>query len=259
MDELKSGGWIFSRIQPLFHSSLQKRCRVSENQVLTTLQLTLLAYLNISLIFNPSAKEKIFISPSDFAKTSDFDFLISKVYPEGSPKSFSKSEYLLISETVHFLKQKSPPLYSIFNDVFLAFCRVESGRFCGASHPHAFGMYFAGNRFFSLEVEERAVSLVHELAHQELFLIQLIDRLVEAEADYRMAHAPYQNSLRPPIGRLHSLAALARMISFCDLIGKDNEQLKQKFQENFNSFADGDLTEYGHLVASSYVVQTANL
>lgn len=115
---------------------------------------------------------------------------------------------------------------------------VKDVTFRGASHPH-----FLGTLFLSLpddfDKKDVFTSIVHELAHQELFLFNFLDRLVNKNYDYHLIHAPYQNKMRPPIGRLHSLHALYRMIQF-----NKQDVYTKKFKENIQSFEEDELTDF---------------
>lgn len=124
---------------------------------------------------------------------------------------------------------------------------LENVTFQGASHPHYLSTLFIKNPDKTEQIKFY-LSVIHESAHQELFLINFLDRLVNEKYDYNMIHAPYQNKKRPPIGRLHSLHALYRMIQFSLNNKIESEHvltLKNKFLENINSFSQGELTEFG--------------
>lgn len=132
---------------------------------------------------------------------------------------------------------------------------LENVTFQGASHPHFLGTLFIKNPQIGDKLKFY-FSIVHESAHQELFLINFIDRLVNEKYDYNMIHAPYQNKLRPPIGRLHSLHALYRMLQFSNLNKVDSEYvpiLRKKFLENLNAFSENELTEFSlNLIKNVY-------
>ncbi len=122
-------------------------------------------------------------------------------------------------------------------------CTLQTEDFRSASHPHYFGTLYLKR---VNDPRALAVSLVHELAHQELFLINLVDRLILSESDYKLAHAPYQGKSRPPIGRLHSAHALYRMISLerrilPDSAGKHEAVLK----DTVATFGRDELTNFG--------------
>jgi len=132
---------------------------------------------------------------------------------------------------------------------------LDNVNFRGASHPH-----FLGSLFLHFNPNDSQfdffVSIIHESAHQELFLINFVDRLVVEKYDFQLIHAPYQNKLRPPIGRLHSAHALFRMIQFVQIFDATNEKLNffvSKFNDNLSSLDEKELTDFGrHLLKGVY-------
>jgi hypothetical protein len=82
------------------------------------------------------------------------------------------------------------------------------------------------------------------MAHQELFLVNLLDRLVNEPWDYNQVHAPFQGIKRPPIGRLHSLWALYRMVQFQRSTGNVNQKHQNLLRQNVKAFEDQELTSF---------------
>lgn len=146
-------------------------------------------------------------------------------------------------------------IYSFILEFLEFIIILKNVPFRGASHPHFMGSIFLNSNSF-YDSTELYNSLIHELAHQELFLINFIDRLVNKEFDYNLIHAPYQGMLRPPIGRLHSLHALYRMIQFNKMTphpSKNQELFISKFKENLKSFNISEMTEFAcYLLSEVY-------
>ncbi len=107
-----------------------------------------------------------------------------------------------------------------------------------------------------LDYKNLAVSIVHEMAHQELFLINVLDRLVEESADFSLVHAPFQGIVRPPIGRLHSLYALFRMVEFEKQSGLPNERHQQLIFDTIDSFQDFELTDFARQLVRAIETRT---
>ncbi len=105
-------------------------------------------------------------------------------------------------------------------------------------------MILLGDGVREQTAQELAVSVVHEMAHQELFLVNLLDRLVNEPWDYNQVHAPFQGMKRPPIGRLHSMWALYRMVQFQRSIGDINQKHQVLLQQNVEAFEDQELTSF---------------
>lgn len=111
-----------------------------------------------------------------------------------------------------------------------------------SSQPHYLGAIFLNRSLLSTPA--LAETIVHELAHQELFCLNLVDRLVMPEADKKQVYAPFQKLARPPIGRLHSAHALFRVGQFLAPGEAFSETLKC-LAETVMTFERGDLTELG--------------
>ncbi len=110
-----------------------------------------------------------------------------------------------------------------------------------------------------MTAEQLAVSLIHEMGHQELFLINLLDRLVNSDFDYNLVHAPFQGKERPPIGRLHSLFDFFRMIQFERSANLNCVRHEELYLETENSFENGELTFFAReLIESIHVFLFGN-
>lgn len=89
------------------------------------------------------------------------------------------------------------------------------------------------------------------MGHQELFLINTLDRIVNHEFDFNMIHAPFQGRERPPIARMHSLFALYRMVQLERKSGISRGANSELMKENLNGFSDGELTDFGSSIVSA--------
>jgi hypothetical protein len=184
---------------------------------------------------------------------------------DSEPGSYMAGQTNLLFEGCQLLATDQLPSFILdWSNVFREFCSrnvqykcvddfleytffLRGVPFRGASHPHFLGSVFHCFRPND-SIFDFLVSLVHESAHQELFLINFIDRLINEEYDFNLIHAPYQNKERPPIGRLHSLHALFRMIQFAKIYDEKNERvpfLVSKFRQNLYSFEQNELTHFG--------------
>lgn len=124
---------------------------------------------------------------------------------------------------------------------------VNTDCFNLASIPHSMGLIFIGKNFWKLNVEDMVISICHELGHQDLFLINTIDRIVAVNFDKRICFAPLQKRNRPPIGRIHSYFALHRML-LASLYLKNTLRAKQYenlFNLTYNTFVSKELTAFG--------------
>jgi len=164
--------------------------------------------------------------------------------PDSSVTEFEKDLAQRMREAMDLINKSCPAVFELIEKIVANFVRVELVNFRSASHPHLFGIILIGDKANELKSEQLAVSIVHELAHQELFLINMLDRLVNQPFDYHEVHAPFQGINRPPIGRLHSLWALYRMVEFQIRNNNLNQKHKDLLQQNALAFEDQELTPF---------------
>lgn len=137
-----------------------------------------------------------------------------------------------------------------FANIVNAMIPLEDSGFGAASTPRLFGCIFITRRWLDQSFEKRMTSLIHELAHQELFLVNLVDRLVHSSSDYSLAHAPLQGTERPPIGRLHSAHALFRMRNLQMSAGWEHTETNRLLAETCRSFTGDELTPFAAEIVS---------
>ena len=229
--DIENGEWILDRVLPLFQMELQKGVSGDVSRLSLT-ELALRYYLQVDLTISKSPH---FIDPSSFKVENDFQKVGSHVSKVGTSVAFSPEEAKAILATIQNLEKLSPLLSKRFTSVIRSYFRIKNGNFRGGSNPSAFGVFFVGDKFFDLGIDEMSLSFIHELAHQELFLIQLLDRLVCEASDNQLLYAPYQGKSRPPIGRFHSFWALFRMNQNMHIFGGDFKFLSSSLKETFQS------------------------
>ncbi len=154
-------------------------------------------------------------------------------------------EFELFSESVSFLQKNSPDFATEVKAVLRHFIKVSSHqKFAAASHPHVWGTIIISDHFLEMTPAERSLSLVHESAHQELFLINLLDRLVAKESEFALVHAPFQGKERPPIARLHAAHVLYRMCQYNKQLGENYLQDIMMLRQTLETFGQNDLTDF---------------
>lgn len=253
---LKEGSWTFDVLGPVFRSALIKRVH-GENPALSLhnhsmMELTLSAYRRASPAEPLQAEAKI-IDPAAQSKPirATLQDLAEATVDGGVTATFTSDEKNRINNAIEMIGRYAPKSAQEFQRWITHFLKLDGVPFRSASHPHAFGCIFLSSRIASMNPSELATSLVHEMGHQDLFLLNIIDRLILEEADYKMAHAPFQGILRPPIGRLHSYFALFRMIQFERLAGLDTQKHSRLFFETKKSFSRNELTAYGFQIVEA--------
>ena len=153
-----------------------------------------------------------------------------------------ESQVQTLTTAIDIIRQNSTETFMELANLIDTFVLLESEHFRSASHPH-----FIGALFIKVQScpSKLAISIVHELAHQELFLLNFTDRLINEQFDYNEIHAPFQNRSRPPIGRLHSAHALFRMIQFENKIEPELAIKHQKLLEETKlTFNQSELTQF---------------
>ncbi len=130
---------------------------------------------------------------------------------DGIPDVFSGLEIENISKAIIYINDQS---FSGTNLSSLIFLKYNSNSFASASHPHLLGAIFLTSKIDFQDIYFLSKSIIHELAHYELFLINFFDRLILEPHDQSLMFSPFQGRERPPIGRLHSYWAVFRMIQF---------------------------------------------
>jgi len=260
---IESGGWTFDELSPRFCSALIRRIEDAQDgpadlERRSLMELTLLAYdssvprswqgfdVNSKFLTMPSEEESFLIASK----------LAEKVSPGGIPSALTSEDMNLIVRAERFLREVAPATFALKDRWVNSYMKLQNVGFRSGSHPHAFGCVFFGARIMEFTEREVAVSIVHEMAHQELFLFNLLDRLVESEADFKLVHAPFQGMVRPTIGRLHSLYALYRMVEFQQQAGINSDRHADLLFATADTFTPGDLTEYGASLVAAVVKRT---
>jgi hypothetical protein len=169
--------------------------------------------------------------------------LVEKVSKEGRISFFTDLEISNILSSLNDIKESGTGNFKFINE--LSFIKMESLQFKSASNPHLIGTIILTNQINFNKIYELSKSIIHELAHQELFLINFYDRLILESSDGVSKFSPYQKTVRPPIGRLHSLWALFRMVQYGRFQGGFDENEMLLFNQTIQTLEDKILTDFG--------------
>lgn len=244
---IERGEWIFDLIGPLFQEGLISRLGESTRDLrLPMMELSLHAYGVAEREIHSLKRTGRFLDGTMF-QTRDRETLqrlAAGVYPTARPIPFSQDRKSVIAKAEKFIASKSTATGGLLERWISTYLLLGDVHFRSGSSPHAFGCIILGEKMDSLAFENLAVSIVHEMAHQELFLLNLIDRLVNADADFNLVHAPFQGVKRPPIGRLHSLYALFRMVEFEKKADLPHERHQHLLLATIHSFEEFELTDF---------------
>lgn len=250
LPHLLKDSWVLDLIHPQFRQALLGKLHQDPSR--STAELSYAQYRHQTLPAFPTY-EKLdphqfdLISADSSGDNSKWELLISQLDSRGGSLGNTDSEWReTIRNALAIISSEVPATYEALSKNVSGFVTVENTGYWSASHPHFFGLIFLKKRTSPVDV---AISITHELAHQELFLINLLDRLVRSSSDFNLVHAPYQGRPRPPIGRLHSAHALFRMIPLERSIRAEASKDHQaKLQATIESFAPDELTELGERI-----------
>ncbi|MCI5072832.1 HEXXH motif-containing putative peptide modification protein [bacterium] len=246
---------VFDHLVPPFRSSLiqkilnRKILPAEELNNSSTLSLSAAVYRNCLDHFHTlkmTSKTPIIIERTD-SDLSSWEFIFNEVKErKASLHCPNNNELTKVQKAFFYLKKHCLTSYKNTNETITHICFFKSDSWKSGSHPHFFGCIFLN---IDQAIEELALAIVHELAHQELFLLNLIDRLVLSDSDYNLVHAPFQKRERPPIGRLHSAHALFRMRQFKKSAKQSTSDLDLTLKNTIKTFNSGrELTTFANKI-----------
>ncbi len=251
--ELEKGAWVVRDLAMRFGGALRRKvsfplreCNLTELSVAHYRRVDL---QNFCLETHEKALKHGWESGSELIRMV-IEGVIHEEHSSAKLVSFSESEAAKIARALECIRDTDAGFYALLYESISLFLRFQSTNFRSASHPHLFGSILIGDGIEKQTSESVAISIVHEFAHQELFLINLIDRLVNEEFDGHEIHAPFQGRVRPPIARLHSLWALYRMVQYQKVTGEVDQRHLELLSYNAKSFADGELTSLASTLVS---------
>lgn len=256
---IEKGDWIFDLIGPLFKGGLTKRIGNEIcNPQFPMMEITLQSYGVASPGLNALPRSGRFLN----METATLDQrgallrLSKSIFPQAAPVSLSPWRKEQVQNAESFIEQYAKQTRQYLEKWISSYLLIENVSFRSASSPHAFGCIFFGENMDRLDYKHLAVSIVHEMAHQELFLFNVLDRLVQENADFSLVHAPFQGIVRPPIGRLHSLYALFRMVEFEKQSDLPHERHQRLIFDTIDSFQDFELTDFAKKLVHTIKART---
>lgn len=245
LSELENGEWCLQNIAPSFQRRLAKGLQVDPNaKNLSALCMGFYGKVHPEHILFPNLSQAINPNQLSNAARNIIEATFIGEYEGSSICAFEIETRDKLQEALTLVEQADKDLSFLRKENINGFLRITGVNFRSASHPHIFGLILLGDGVRQQTSQQLAVSIVHEMAHQELFLVNLLDRLVNQPFDYNEVHAPFQGTKRPPIGRLHSLWALYRMVQFQRSTGEINKKYQDLLRQNVEAFQDQELTSF---------------
>ena len=240
LKNLKKGHWILDDSSPIIVENIKVNLISSnEHGILesNSIKNNVIAYY--CRITNPLIN--MFY---DSVNDQSFNKLVSdKIAKDCTINYFNLDEQEQIAAALDELKRIGTGYEHFIED--LSFIKINSQDFKSASNPHLVGAIVLTNQINYNNCFELSKSIIHELAHQELFLINFFDRLTLEKSDGVNAYSSYQKKDRPPIGRLHSLWALFRMIQYGQYINNPIENEFKLFQSTLQTLSGNIMTDFG--------------
>jgi len=241
--ELELGHWSLSTLAPSFQRRLVAETKASSfGKNLSELCLGYYGKVDIQKISIQSAVKE---SGANTEAKDVIHRIFAADYPQARLMPFEPEVSEKLRLSLFSIEKTDAHLFEMVNSIVTSFIRIQGVNFRSASHPQLFGLIVIGDGVQSLNALQLGVSVVHEIAHQELFLVNLLDRLVREPFDYNEVHAPFQGVKRPPIGRLHSMWALYRMVQFQQISGEVSQRYQDLLRKNVEAFEDQELTPFG--------------
>lgn len=238
LNSIRDGGWILDVLINFIEKEFKNPHR---DQCLTYKELNIFYYGNIKTSKIPS-----FVNPDEDLNFSSY--ILSRINRDGELIEFSTLQKNKIEQSV---KQLQPILNGGMNFVEnLSFVNVDSQSYRSASSPHLLGIIVLTSKINFEKKYNLSKSIIHELGHQELFLLNFIDPIVKANDTNLSAFSPYQETERPPIGRIHSLYALYRMIQHEKYFNNNYDFELRMFNQTLDTL-DGCLTPFGEELVNS--------
>lgn len=171
-------------------------------------------------------------------------FNTSDYYPDTSPVHYcppTAAHHRAFAAALALLKARLPEAHAAMTG-WIKRVVVVRGPELGGSSPRFFGCILMPASYFERTAAAFAGELVHEMAHQELFVMNAYDRLVEPAGDDLWRFSIFAGVRRPTMGRLHAAHAIFRMIQAARATDQGSLLLRGKLWRTVRTFLPGDLT-----------------
>lgn len=247
---LRGGLWVLDDLGPSFREALLDRLHVRfPRPWLETLDLHHLTALSYGLA--ESIPEGFGRGSSglvlELEKETDITFwnqVLSHVDRAARYRKPSDADRRLVQESLSWLARVAPLQHGLLRRWIVRVCALQGREFTSASSPYLFGCPTLDEAAFRVGPDEMGVSLIHEMAHHELFLLNLYDPLVTERGRTQVTYAPFQGAPRDALARLHAAHALFRMTQLQRQTGLDATKNAKLLRETVQTFHEDELTPF---------------
>lgn len=240
---VREGQWIFPRLGPGFLEELVLRAQETsgeEPQRLRALPSYRLAALALGAVDRAVALDgedgagALLDLPDGAAPPPFWRALLQSFNANGSSPDSPEVEYCRPTATsqraldsgLAFLREHAPHAHAAVTGWVSRIMVVKGGVVSGSS-PRFFGCILLPVALFEVSPRQFVAGLIHELAHQEVFVLNAYDRLTDP---------------RPTVGRLHAAHALFRIIQLSRQTSAGTFIDRSKLWRTLRTFHQGELT-----------------
>ena len=256
LKELEQGNWVIPILAKTFVSEISTFIEKLHDKIGSTRDIPFGMLAPMAYLKFENKELEIFLTQKEEFKRVSFlgknqnelklnDFA-RRFSPTCQVDQFQESKMTFSLKMRDEMSNSFPAAFESLGAIDLKFLPVRGAAFRAASHPHLIGTIALGEGYFKLGPLEAQKSIAHELAHQELFLINLVDRIVLPGREAGLDYSPLQKTERPLIGRFHSAHALFRMIQFERLNSMASiEATTELLRKTLEKITLADLTPFG--------------
>lgn len=140
----------------------------------------------------------------------------------------------LILSGMKLIEELWPDAYEETTSICIAATWFKNSKKNTFSSPKVHGLIYLNESTQEKDTFSIATSIVHETAHQALFIETAIDRLIPNDFA-KPIFSPIRNEYRPAIGALHGLFAMSRMLIWSNHVKNLNKKHSARADKLKNS------------------------
>ena len=193
LDKLTNGHWVLDLLSP----SILKKITEDQKFLNAKSEITDITLKSYAIFYYCHLKSPLTILFYDKVIDQNFNqIILNKIAKAGFIDNFSYEEQEKIVDSLNQVQRLGTTGFFQFVKE-LSFIKMNSMQFRSATTPHLIGAIILTTQVNYCDSYELSRSIVHELAHHELFLINFYDRLTLEKTDGVNVFSPYQKIERP--------------------------------------------------------------